>query len=119
MADKHSTNKYDAATDAWQVAMDRRQYKQAVKAGIDAYLLGEAEGNDAEASAALGRIHFAISELIFGQHSNTRSALSCSFCGQSGSDVRLGAGPDVFICADCVGIFYEEAGLRPQRPSPE
>jgi hypothetical protein len=117
MGDKRSKTKFDAAIEVWQAAMDGRQYRIALRAAIDAYLQGEVEGNEVEARAAMGRIHLSTSELIFGQHSDTRSRLSCSFCGQSGSDVRLGAGPDVFICADCVGIFYEEAGLKPDKRS--
>lgn len=109
------TDKYKAGIDSWETAMDRRQFKIALKAAIDTYLQAEVDGDDVESRAALGRLHLATSELIFGQNSNSRSAQSCSFCGQSGSDVRLGAGPDVFICADCVGVFYEEAGLKPDK----
>ncbi len=37
--------------------------------------------------------------------SNTTSDLSCSFCGKSQSDVqRLIAGPDVYICDECVSL---------------
>jgi hypothetical protein len=32
---------------------------------------------------------------------------SCSFCGQCEPDVRLGAGPGVFICDSCVGTLSE------------
>jgi RNA polymerase-binding transcription factor DksA len=31
----------------------------------------------------------------------------CSFCGKAPPDVRLGAGPDAFICNECVSIFSE------------
>ena len=116
MPEKPSEDKFKGIRDAWDTAMGRRQYKAALKAGIDAYLQGEAEGNEVEAASALGRMHLAIAELIFGKEPKVAAAPSCSFCGQSGPDVRLGAGPDAFICADCVGIFYEEVGLRPNRP---
>ncbi len=37
--------------------------------------------------------------------SNTPTDLSCSFCGKSQVDVqRLIAGPDVYICDECVGL---------------
>lgn len=110
------TDKFKAAIDSWQNAMDERQFKVALKGAIDTFLQAESDGDELESRAALGRIHLATSELIFGQLSNSRSPQSCSFCGRSGSEVRLGAGPDVFICADCVGIFYEEVGLKPVKP---
>jgi hypothetical protein len=106
-------------TDAWQDAMNQRQFKVAVRVGIDAYLQGEAEGDEQASMAALGLIHLAMAELLFGEQEKApQSAPSCSFCGQGGPEVRLGAGPTAYICADCVGIFYEEAGLRPNK-SPE
>ena len=40
------------------------------------------------------------------------SQRSCSFCGRSPPDVRLGAGPSAFICDGCVDLFahhFEEA----------
>ena len=33
------------------------------------------------------------------------SQRSCSFCGRSPPDVRLGAGPSAFICDGCVDDF--------------
>lgn len=118
MTDKSSDDKFQGIRDAWETAMGRQQFKVALKAGIDAYLLGEADGNELEAESALGRMHLAMAQLIFGKEPKlTSAAPSCSFCGQSGPDVRLGAGPDAFICADCVGIFYEEVGLKPDRSS--
>jgi hypothetical protein len=30
---------------------------------------------------------------------------SCSFCGRSPPEVRLGAGPSAFICDGCVDVF--------------
>ena len=33
--------------------------------------------------------------------------LKCSFCGETPPRVRLGAGPSVFICNECVSIFSE------------
>jgi hypothetical protein len=32
--------------------------------------------------------------------------VACSFCGKSAPEVRLGAGPSVFICNECVEIFH-------------
>jgi hypothetical protein len=35
-----------------------------------------------------------------------RPNVACSFCGKSAPEVRLGAGPSVFICNECVEIFH-------------
>ena len=32
---------------------------------------------------------------------------ACSFCGRKRREVRLGAGPEAFICDGCVGIFTD------------
>ena len=32
---------------------------------------------------------------------------ACSFCGRKHPEVRLGAGPEAFICDDCVSLFTE------------
>ena len=39
--------------------------------------------------------------------------LKCSFCGKTQDQVKkLIAGPDVFICDECVGTFHYECGVR-------
>lgn len=36
------------------------------------------------------------------------SSLTCSFCLKNGNEVRyLAAGPDVYICGDCIGRFRQ------------
>ena len=108
MTERSSTDKLDPASAAWQAAMDQGKFKEALKAGYQAWLQGETADDESGSMAALGLIHLAIAELIFGNRKEGAAAEpSCSFCGRSGSQVRLGAGPDVFICADCVGIFHQ------------
>ncbi len=109
MVDKFPAGVLEAASEAWQAAMDQRKFEVALKAGIDAYLHYQAEGDQQLSMAALSLVHLAIGELIFGDRNKERApSSSCSFCGQSGFEVQLGAGPDVFICVDCVRTFYEE-----------
>jgi len=108
MTDRSSMDKLDPASRAWQAAMDQGKFKDALKAGYQAWFQCETDGDEHGSMAALGLIHLAIAELIFGNRKEGAAAApSCSFCGRSGSQVRLGAGPDVFICADCVGIFHQ------------
>jgi len=119
MIDRPSTDKLDPLSDAWQTAMDQGRYRDALKAGCQTYLLYEKEGDEQGSMAALSLVHLAIAELIFGNRKeSTISSPCCSFCGRSGSEVRLGAGPDVFICADCVTIFHEALAPKMDEPAP-
>ena len=109
MIDTSSTDKRDPFAETWQAAMKQGNFKDALKAGYEGYAYCEREGDERGAMAALGLVHLAIAELIFGNRKETQGMAptpSCSFCGRSGSEVKLGAGPDVFICADCVAIFH-------------
>jgi hypothetical protein len=109
MVSKRPRDFFDEASDAWQTAMDQRNFEDAIKAGIDAYLHYRSEENNQRLHmGALNLIHLATGRLIFGEQATPTSRLCCTFCGRSGMDVRLGAGPEAFICADCVTIFYEE-----------
>jgi hypothetical protein len=108
MVDKPPSDVFKTASDAWQVAMDQRKFEVALRAGIDAYLHYKAEGNQQLSMGSVSLIHVAISGLLAedeDKDGERASSPSCSFCGRSGSEARLGAGPDVFICADCVAIF--------------
>jgi len=42
-----------------------------------------------------------------GLDNEKKPAHCCSFCGKAPPDVRLGAGPSVFICNECVSLFSE------------
>ena len=54
---------FEAASEAWQAAMDQKNYDGAVKAGIDAYLHYRAAGNQKLSMGSLGFIHLAIAVL--------------------------------------------------------
>jgi|SRR5579872_1707402 len=36
-----------------------------------------------------------------------KKAPVCSFCGAGPPEVKLGAGPSVFICNECVDVFHK------------
>ena len=121
MVDKPPPDVFEAASDAWQIAMDQGKFDVALKTGIDAYLHYQAEGNKQLSKGSLSLIHVAIDKLLSGDEDKdeeSASSLSCSFCGRSGSEVQLAAGPDVFICADCVAIFSESFASNKQEPPP-
>src|SRR5436309_15132474 len=54
--------------------------------------------------AALGALHHSIEMLFEGEPrvKSTKDIPQCSFCGRKPPEVRLGAGPDAFICDGCV-----------------
>jgi ClpX C4-type zinc finger len=107
-----SVDLFEAASNAWQSAMDQEEYDVAIQAGIDAYLHYQAEGSDRISRGALNLIHVAISRLVLADK-DSAAGLSCSFCGRSGSEGQLGAGPDAYICLDCVTVFSKT--LRAKR----
>ena len=121
MVDKPPPDVFKAASDAWQVAMDQKKFEVALRAGIDAYLHYKDVGNQQLSMGSVSLIHVAISGLLAEDEDKDReraSSPSCSFCGSSGSEVRLGAGPDVFICVDCVAAFSESFAAKTREPPP-
>jgi hypothetical protein len=112
MQNEASKEEADALMYLWEAAINRRDFTAAVKAGIDAYLHGERDGEKLEVKAALGRMHVAITMMFEAEQVAEPSHPSCSFCGISGPDVKLGAGPSAYICMSCVSIFHDEAGLK-------
>lgn len=107
MVDKPPVDVFEVASEAWQAAWDQKNFHDAIKAGIDAYLHYRAEGNEKLSMGALNLIYVATGREIFGDKVTLRLCC-CSFCGRSGAEARLGAGPEAFICSDCVSIFYDE-----------
>jgi len=108
---------YRVLSDAWEEAMDKEEFRHAIGSGIAAYLALYPK-NEKLADGALGLIHVAINQLFSSTASTEKEPYSCSFCGQSGSETRLGAGPDVFICIGCVELFNEIFGIKaPSTPA--
>lgn len=56
--------------------------------------------------AAVELIRLSAARLREGDQSQKEEAIACSFCGKSAPDARLGAGPNVFICHECVETFH-------------
>lgn len=100
---------YRVLSGAWEEAMDRKDFRDAIGAGIATYLVFQQKKNEKLADSALALIHVAIGQLFPPAEVKPNS---CSFCGRSGSETRLGAGPDVFICIGCVELFNEAFGIN-------
>jgi len=73
-------------------------------------------GAEKERRSALYSIENALSLLIPKEEEEIDlSALACSFCGRREPEVMLGAGPDAFICNECVDLFTEAFRLKKQQ----
>jgi hypothetical protein len=102
---------FKTLSESWQIAMDGKNYNDAIVSGISAYLIFREQKNDQIALGALNLIYVAITMLLNSQSVDSQE--QCSFCGRSGRDVRLGAGSSAFICFDCVELFGDI--LRPKK----
>ena len=95
----------------WQAAASRGDYEALLELGFSARQIFKALKQEEAVEACLGTLHIAISHLWNDsdlQESTETAPLiqnKCSFCGRKPPDVRLGAGPGVFICNECVETF--------------
>lgn len=94
------------SSDAWQDCMDKDDFHAAIEIGIDAYHILRKNNDQQLARGALNLIHVAIDAI---SESDNLSAIkpACSFCGRDRSKVRLGAGSEAFICAECVATLNQ------------
>ena len=93
-------------------AIIEKRYHESIIIGTLGYALFHEAKHPKFANGALGFVSDAIAlsdnrtpeSQVF---PNLSKEPSCSFCGQRESEVRLGAGPGVFICESCVGTLSE------------
>jgi ClpX C4-type zinc finger len=92
-------------------ATQPKHHHDAILAAAFAYLLFRENGNEAFEKAALIYMQAAINSLLkdaFDQQvQSDGSRYACSFCCRSEPEVRLAAGPEVFICDSCVATLTE------------
>ncbi len=108
---------FDSAAKLWLEQGERKDFRAMIDTAIGSYITFRAM-SDAEGAreAALGTIQHAIEMLDKGAGTAIPSVAgdrSCSFCGQSPPKVRLGYGPNVSICNECVEIFGERFSNKP------
>jgi len=87
-----------------------KKYDKAIEIAISCYFLSKGRGLEEE-EFATGQIYVAFSALF--QKDAKGPEPACSFCGRTGKNVRLGAGPEAFICDKCVEIFAEQFNTNP------
>jgi RNA polymerase-binding transcription factor DksA len=87
------------------------RHHDVIRNGLLLYLVSNVDGNDVQDSLPLVYVQTAIDKLlsnISGEKSRNRTIKhQCSFCGKEPPDVKLGAGPDAFICNECVSTFSD------------
>jgi hypothetical protein len=96
----------------WLEYAKKKDFETVMEVSFASRLLFKALPNAEGAhESSLGALHQAIEVLLDeGQppvKPTTTDARECSFCGRKPPEVRLGAGPNVFICDNCVGVFSE------------
>ncbi len=85
-----------------------RSYDQALDCAIVIRLMTNNDANPNRRAAALTFIQECAKLLLEPKTATApegNASPSCSFCGRQPPAVKLGAGPSVFICNECVDTF--------------
>lgn len=102
---------FDARANEWDRLFDERRYKDLIDVAIaDKIELSKRYGSKSRQIVdVLGWLHLAIGQVM---EDGAKGSPECSFCGKKPPAVKLGAGPNAFICNECVGLFAEVFGNR-------
>lgn len=94
----------------WGKLMMERSYQNALMAALLGHVIAQEKGDDGLKNNSLGMITKAAEELkaqAEPQPHTVAAAPACAFCGKAQPEVRLAAGPNVFICDGCVATLSE------------
>jgi hypothetical protein len=103
-------NVLDQLMPVWGKAMQEKRYHDALAVAYAHYLLARATKLEDD-ELFLSGIKAAVDGLLPADDPANRT--ECSFCGRAPPDVRLAAGPRVFICNECVTMLSEEVFAAP------
>jgi len=84
-------------------AFDEKRFHDALVHGFAWYLVCREVKDEEQQKGALVAIKGAAESLL----PPKEQGLQCSFCGRRPPEIRLAAGPDVFICDGCVDLLTE------------
>jgi hypothetical protein len=87
-------------TPIWMKAFEEKRFQDALLLGFVSYLIFRERNSEDEQMASLLAMRAVIDNL-----SPRGRGDECSFCGRRPPAVRLAAGPDAFICDDCVSTL--------------
>jgi ClpX C4-type zinc finger len=87
-----------------------------IQQGLALYLISHLDNDDTQDSLPLVYVQTAI-ERLMASIAETESTtfvqeFICSFCGKGPPSVELGAGPDAYICNECVQVFAAKFGVK-------
>jgi len=108
----HSAVVFKAMVEAWDDALRQKDIHAAIATGISAYMFARSRNDDHRAALSLEFAYVAIKGLLEQEKEGVGDESTCSFCGRS--EITLGAGPDAFICIDCVEIFHQTLKPKPR-----
>ena len=95
----------------WGGAFQEKRFHDALAMAFANYVVAR-EAKDAEFEQSfLVAMRSAIEGLLPPDEASRED--ECSFCGSSPPDVRLAAGPNVFICDGCVAMLSSEVFAAP------
>jgi hypothetical protein len=93
----------------WVDLAKKKDFKSIMELALASRLLFRALPNaEAAEKASLGALYHAIEMMLYDGPPPDKIVHGdpvCSFCGRGQTEVRLGAGPETFICDGCVGDF--------------
>jgi RNA polymerase-binding transcription factor DksA len=90
-------------TSIWMKAFEEERFHDALLCGFANFLIS-AELKDQEYEKTFLLSMRATIERLLPEHDPTKKE-RCSFCGRQTPDVRLAAGPEAFICNECVSML--------------
>jgi hypothetical protein len=102
-----AADRFEACSDAWQEHFDKADFYAAIAVAVEAYTDFKNAQDERWAAGCLNLIAVATNQLLHGADSEATTAMSCSFCGKNGNEVRIFAGPNAFICNECVALFHD------------
>jgi len=96
-------------SDLMDECLKQKEFEKLFDIAVGSRLLFRALGAEEANRSTLLAVESAAILLIGKDHPVTPSETepACSFCGKKRPEVMLGAGPDAFICHECVDLFTE------------
>ena len=104
----------ESITETWVKLSREGDYAAILRTASEYYETLAKAGSTEEANACLGVISTTVQHLLSTRSDDSAiesatetSTVSCSFCGRTQADGRIGAGPSAFICEFCVADFSD------------
>jgi hypothetical protein len=105
---QESERLFEIASDIWQSRIKERNFHDAILVGMSTYILLRAQNEEKLFPGALNLVLVAIESMDeFAGKSDQIGDMSCSFCGRREPEVKLAAGPNAFICNECVSALAD------------